>query len=63
MIDGETGFLVSERDVEGIANCIRRLHDDPNLRKAMGEAGQAFVRGRYGIQEVTSRMLKEYAEL
>jgi glycosyltransferase involved in cell wall biosynthesis len=62
MVDGETGLLVPERDVEAIALCIRRLYESPDLRMRMGHAGKIFVEGRFGIQETTKRMLEEYSK-
>lgn len=63
MVDGETGCLVPERDVEAIADCIRQIHADPDQAKAMGRAGRRFVVGRYGIRETTRRILEEYKRL
>jgi colanic acid/amylovoran biosynthesis glycosyltransferase len=63
MLDGETGLLVPERDVDAIALSIRQLYDGPELRMRMGQAGKSFVEGRYGIHETTQRMLQEYASV
>ena len=62
MVDGETGLLVPERDVEAIALCIRRLYESPDMRMRMGHAGKIFVEGRFGIQETTKRVLEEYSK-
>jgi colanic acid/amylovoran biosynthesis glycosyltransferase len=63
MIDGETGFLVPERDVEAIARSVRILHDAPDLAGRMGRAGRLFVEGRYGIHESTKRIVVEYTKV
>ena len=39
--DGTTGFLVSERDVEGLAERLDRLVRDRTLRERMGRAARA----------------------
>ena len=38
--DGTTGFLVDERDVDGLANRLDRLIRDPGLRTRMGRAAR-----------------------
>jgi glycosyltransferase involved in cell wall biosynthesis len=40
--DGENGFFV-ERDVDGIAEKLVRLRDDPGLRNRLGQAARASV--------------------
>jgi colanic acid/amylovoran biosynthesis glycosyltransferase len=39
--DGVTGFLVNERDSDGLANRLERLVGDTNLRARMGRAARA----------------------
>ncbi len=41
IVDGETGLLVDQNDVDGMAAAMARLADDPDLRAAMGQAGRA----------------------
>lgn len=48
--DGQTGILVDERDVDGMANAIAELLDDPVRAKAMGEAGRQKVIGEYALE-------------
>lgn len=40
---GETGFLVAQGDVAGLADAIVRLLRDPNLRAQVGAAGRIFA--------------------
>ena len=63
LVDGETGYLVTERDIEGITRFIRLLHDDPERRGMMGRAGRAFVAASYGIPESTRQMFLAYARV
>ena len=39
--DGVTGFLVNERDVDGLADRLQRLFDDATMRRQMGRAARA----------------------
>ena len=41
--DGRNGLVVPAGDVEALARAIRRLHDDPALRRRLGEQGRADV--------------------
>ena len=40
VVDGETGFLVPQQDVEALAQKLTLLIEDPFLRLKMGEAGK-----------------------
>jgi glycosyltransferase involved in cell wall biosynthesis len=42
--DGENGFLVPADDVTAAADALRRLADDPELRRRMGERSRELVR-------------------
>ncbi|MFW5832650.1 MAG: glycosyltransferase, partial [Pseudomonadota bacterium] len=45
--DGETALLVDIDDVEALADRLRRLARDPELRRRLVDAGRAEVEGRY----------------
>ena len=47
VVDGETGFLVDERDVSAMAERLERLARDPALRRAMGAAGRRRAESRF----------------
>jgi glycosyltransferase involved in cell wall biosynthesis len=55
--DGETGIIVSPRDSEEIAEAIRRLYFDANLRREMGKRGSVRVRQKYPIQTMVDQDL------
>ena len=40
VINGKTGYLVEPRDVNGFAEAINDLLEEPSLRRSMGDAGQ-----------------------
>jgi glycosyltransferase involved in cell wall biosynthesis len=51
IVDGETGFLVPRRDVGALAEAMRSLASDPELRERLGAA--ARERARRFVPEVT----------
>jgi glycosyltransferase involved in cell wall biosynthesis len=56
---GETGWLVAAGEPEALANAIRSLLLDPELRTRMGAAGYERARVCFGA----SRMVREFSEL
>ena len=44
MREGETGLLVPARDAPALTAALRRLIDDPELRRTMGQAGYRMIR-------------------
>ncbi len=57
VIDGETGLLVDESDVDGIANAIQRLFSDDAFRKKLGEQGKARVEREFQWQQEVRKLL------
>jgi len=51
VIDGVTGFLVEPGDVEGHADRLLELADDPDLRRRMGEAGWRDAKERFSLEK------------
>jgi len=43
VIDGETGILVTQDDVDGLASAICRLRDNPELRWRFGQKGREIA--------------------
>jgi len=63
IVEGETGFLVSERAPEAFAAPILRLLDDPALAVRMGKAGHARCRERFAIRRTIAELESYYAGL
>ena len=61
--DGESGFLVPERDVHALADRLIRLIDRPELRSAMGRKGREFVEEHYDIEKLNDRLVRIYRQL
>ncbi len=49
VLDGETGFLVEEGDVDGMAQAMIRLAQDPQLAAKMGQAGRKRVEEHFSM--------------
>ena len=50
IVDGQTGFLVAERDIDALSGRINDLLDQPALRTRMGMQARAFVERRFDIR-------------
>lgn len=62
LIDGTTGFVVKEGDIQGFADRIEELMADEALRAEMGRAGRAFVVENYDTKVLTKRLVEIYEE-
>lgn len=61
--DGITGLLVEAEDIDALASAIHVLAKDPVRRQAMGRAGAAFVRRRFGWDASLDRMEQLYTKI
>jgi glycosyltransferase involved in cell wall biosynthesis len=63
MLEGETGFLVPERDADALARRMAELLEDPVRRHRMGTAGRALVEDRFDIDRQTAVLENFYDSL
>jgi len=56
VLNGETGYLVEERDVDGMAEAMLRIASDSQLAGRMGAAGAAHIRENHTLQQSISRL-------
>ena len=56
--DGETGFLVPEKDGEAVAEKMLRFLQEPGLIRTMGEAGRRFAVEKYEVGAVNRSMME-----
>jgi glycosyltransferase involved in cell wall biosynthesis len=61
--DGVTGFLVPQRDVDGVAAALTRLIDDPGRAAEMGREAQRRVRLQYDVSVTSAIKQRCYTEL
>jgi len=61
--DGETGFLLPEGDIQGAANAIVKLLDDPQLGKRLGENARKLAIDRHSVENTSKIKVKWYQEL
>ncbi len=59
IIDGKTGFVVPQKNVQKLAEKIVSLLDDPEMGRSVGKEGRRFVVERYDWD----RIAKQYAAL
>ncbi len=63
VVDGQTGYLVPPADPAALAEKIRVLIQDPELRRRMGEAGTERVRMHFGVQRMLEKLETIYSEV
>jgi glycosyltransferase involved in cell wall biosynthesis len=61
--DGDSGLLVPPRDVNALAEAIRRLLGDRALRTRMGERGRAIAESGFSEDRTITATLAVYREL
>jgi len=61
--NGETGFLVPERDEEGLARNITMLFTDRQARQRCSAAGVARVRSQFDLRKQTGGLEEIYASI
>jgi colanic acid/amylovoran biosynthesis glycosyltransferase len=61
--DGESGFLVPERNVDALAGKLEFLINNPETRSEMGTKGQKFVEEHYNVEKWNDRLVELYRRL
>jgi glycosyltransferase involved in cell wall biosynthesis len=61
--DGERGILFEPQNVPALAEALRRLIEDPSLRKTLGSNGERFIRHGFSRAVSANRMAEIYEEL
>ncbi|KAA0219028.1 MAG: glycosyltransferase family 1 protein [Proteobacteria bacterium] len=61
--DGVSGLLVTPGDVPGLVEALRRLLDDPALRRRLGEAGRRRILSGFTIEAMVEGNIAVYREI
>ena len=61
--DGVTGLLVPSKDPVSLANGIRRLVLDPDLRQKMGTAGRLLVEEKFSSEKIIEQIFSVYKKI
>ena len=60
---GENALLVPPRDAKALAEALRALLGDPDLRRRLGARGRAMVEAEFSLERVIAQTLELYAAL
>ena len=61
--DGENGLLIPVRQAGELAGAIKKLIENPDLRRKMGSKGREMVVNEFSIEKVVKETLSVYEEL
>jgi len=61
--DGETGWLVAPKDVDGLVDKLETIINNPLLGKKMGAAGRRRMEQKYSWEIICERLEKAYQEV
>ena len=63
VLDGTSGFLVAEKDVDALAAKLNYLIENPRSRIEMGKAGRKFIENYYDNKKITEQLIKLYQQI
>lgn len=63
VLDGKSGFLVPEKDVNALAEKLGYLIEHPEIWPEMGRAGRRFVEENYDINKLNDQLVEIYRNL
>ena len=63
VVDGESGFLVQEKDTNGLAERLEHLINHPELWESMGKAGRRHIEEEFNIVKQAAKLESIYDRL
>jgi colanic acid/amylovoran biosynthesis glycosyltransferase len=61
VLEGITGYVLPQKDVEAFVDKIEYLATNPSIRKRMGSAGRKFVEENYDSARLTNKLKSIYS--
>jgi glycosyltransferase involved in cell wall biosynthesis/peptidoglycan/xylan/chitin deacetylase (PgdA/CDA1 family) len=58
--DGTSGLLVPPADATGLAGALRRLRDDPELRRRLGRGGRERVEAEFDLEHSAAELARRF---
>jgi colanic acid/amylovoran/stewartan biosynthesis glycosyltransferase WcaL/AmsK/CpsK len=62
LVDGETGFVVPEKDIDGFVKRLESLFNDETLRMEMGQNGRDYVVEKFDSKLLCDQLISYYSE-
>jgi colanic acid/amylovoran biosynthesis glycosyltransferase len=63
MLDGQSGYLVPERDVDALSKCMIELGEHPARWVTMGQVGRKHIETKFDIQKLGRALDELYLDL
>lgn len=63
VIDGKNGFMIPIKDSDALAKALKRLIDNPDLRREMGRNAREFAVSKFDIKDVVKIHMSVYKSL
>ena len=63
LLDGQSGIIINDFEVETFASGLLKLANDEDLRTKMGEIGKQFVNQKFNYSRLIDDMIKLYLSL
>ena len=62
-VDGETGLQCKVGDVESLYQCMKKIHDNPEMRISMGKKSRGRALSDFNVKPISEEWLKFYHRL
>ncbi|MBL7196610.1 MAG: glycosyltransferase [Candidatus Omnitrophica bacterium] len=63
VLDGKSGFIVPQKDIEALSDKIEYLINHPEIWPEMGRSGRKFVEQKYDVELIADKLVRIYEDL